>query len=407
MGKIRTYIKPFDDAGNYLSDFIEVSDSVVTVGDVSRGIDSSDFEIGVTKNSSLSLRVQNNDGKFSDVTNLNSIFKFKRKDSIVKITYDQNTEPLICGFFRPGVSPLGLESTLFEGVLNEVSSLQNIKEQEVQFTVLGYDSKLQETETPFSSLDVTMDYETLIFTCLDTAPFNHLVTVSSGNINCGLNFAPDTIGDLENKTVAEALAILLRDSVSVLYINRNNEVIVSPRDAALSLSKTFYGAASQEGIEDILNISDYRDGANRVKNFFTWRDTALVQSDATSVSTFGVQKTELDSSLINVASTTKINNILTDYKDAFRLPKVELTLLAPLTYANIGLSILDKVNIDYPTVYDSLTGGLAYYGASFYEQANYPAVKDDLTISTSTEFKVLNIKISAQKNTITLKLREV
>ena len=408
MSKVRTYIKPFDLSGNYVADFIEVSDDVISVGNVEISVDNSDFEVGIIKNSSLKLRLKNDDGKYSDVGNLSSIFGTKRKDTIVRVTWDRLDNPLICGFFQPGNTPLGSETIVFEGLLNDVSGVANIKDQNLDFVVLGYDSKLQEIEVPFGDLDATMDYEEIILACVDQAPFNTFVTVSAGNINCAVNHVVDSVDELENKTVLEALKLLLSNSQSVLYINNDNELIVSARTPSASLKKTFYGQASIQGVENIIDIQTYRDGVNRVKNFWTWKDTTLKQSDATSVDRYGVQKVELDSPLIDAASTSKINDILSAYRTDFKDPKVEMQLVVPLELDTLGLNILDRINIDYPTVFEVVGDSvLPRYGLAVYGESRYGFARFNLIISTDTNFKILGKKFSVTNNVVTYKIREI
>ncbi len=407
MGKIRTYISTFDLAGDY-KPFEDISIEVLRVGDVDISIDNTDFEIGLIKNSNLKLTVRNDGGKFSDPGNFNSIFELKRKDSKVRITWDRRETPLICGFFMPGKEMLGEEVVLFEGILNEVTSTQNILEQDVEFNILGYESKLQEIEVPFSSLSGTMDYEEILLVSLNQSPFNDFVSVNAPNINCAINQVPDDISDLENRTVSEVLREILKLSKSVLYINTDLEVIVSDRLASASVVKQFFGQASIIGIENIISISGLRDGVNRVKNFFTWDETSLVASDFTSIQTYGVQKEEFTSRLIDISSTSKIQAILDGYRDDFRDPKMELTITTPLGYDSIGLNILDRVTINYPTVFIASNNEvIPRYGIGVYGSSRYPTGFFDLTIDETKPFKILGKKISATNNTITYKLREI
>jgi hypothetical protein len=407
MGKVRTYLSTFDLNGDY-KPFEDISKEVLRVGDVELSIDNTDFEIGLIKNSNLKLVVRNDSGLFSDPSNLNSIFELKRKDSKIRITWDRREMPLIAGFFMPGKEVLGEEVVLFEGLLNEVTSTQNILEQDVEFNILGYDSKLQEIEVPFGSLNGTMDYEEILLVSLNQSPFNDFVTVDAANINCAINQVPDDITDLENRTVFEALRELLKLSKSVLYINTNLDVVVSDRVPTASVVKEFFGQASIDGIENIIRLTGLRDGVNRVKNFFTWDETSLVASDATSISNFGVQKEEFRSRLIDVSSTSKIQAILDGYRDDFRDPKLELTITVPLGYDTIGLNILDRVSIDYPTVFIASDNELIpRYGIGVYGESRYPTGFFDLTIDATQPFKVLGKKISATNNTIAYKLREI
>lgn len=409
MGKVKVYVKPFDDTGAYVDDYIDISDRVTRLGDISIGIENSDYEVGVNVNSNLRLSLRNDDGYFSDVTNLNSIFRTKRKDSKVKVTYNRRTHPLRCGFFKPGRERLPNEVTVFEGLLNDISSVSDIKDQMADFSVLGFESKLQEMEVPYSSIDATDDYADAIYACLNQAPFNTYVTVDIANITPDYDPGLDSKDWLENKTVREALRQLLQDTRSVLYI-KDSTVYVVPRDATASVQKTFYGQASIDGIENIVGINNFRDGVNRIKNYWTFRDTTIKSTDATSVSTYGVQKTELYTQLLNTSPTTKISDMLSGYKDDFSNPKIELELVSKIDYTTLALNILDRVTVDYPTVYTPADGDatLPRYGLDIYGAVRYPYGRFDLTLSPNDyDFKILNIKYSLTKNLVTFKLREI
>lgn len=407
MSKVRVYVLPFDADGNYLSEYVEVTDDVLTLSDIVEGIDNVEFDVGSIRVTNLKITLKNLSGKYSDVTNIQSIFASKRKDSKVKITWNRLAYPLVCGFFKAGTSPLGVDNTIFEGLIKDVNSKSSIKDQVIEFSVLGFDSALYDTEVPYSSVNATDDYTSVLYTCLNTEPFKNLVTVSLANINPGNDPQIDSKANLENKTVGEILKGALLDSLSVFYI-KNGTAYVSDRTPGASISKTFYGQGSIIGIENIIDIPGYRDGVNRVKNFWRWRDTTLVSSDPTSVELYGVQQKELSSDLIDSASTSKINTILGAYKDDFRNAKMELDLVTPLEVDTLSLNLLDRVAIDYPTVFVPADNNvLPRYGLEVYGAVRYPYGRWDLTLTTSTNFKILQKKTSLQNNTITLKLREI
>lgn len=407
MGKFRTYLKVFNNVGDYEDDFIEITDDVLKIGDFSQGIDNSNYGVGTLKNSNLRLELVNLKGKYSDTNNLRSIFNYKRKNSIIKVTWDRRTTPLYCGAFLPGIEPLGGEVTIFEGVLNDVSSTSDIVEQNAEFTVMGYESLLHEMIVPYSSVGATANISVVLYTMLNQAPFNELVTVNQANIVPGLDYAIDSKTDLENKTVGESLANILLVSLSVLVI-RDNVVYVRARDADATVSKTFYGQSSAIGIEDVIDIGGYTDGVNRILNYWTWRSTTLKSTDTTSTDTYGVQKIELNSSLLDVGSTSKIQAILDGYKDDFISPKIELELTVGLEYYTLALQMLNKVKIDYPAVYvPADSNPLPRYGLVKYGEARYPYGRFDLTIDSEfTSFKILQKRISLANNMITFKLRE-
>ena len=124
------------------------------------------------------------------------------------------------------------------------------------------------------------------------------MTVSAGNISVGQDQVPDSIAELEETTVKEALDLLLEASNSVVYVDVTDQTVyVKPRTAAASVSHTFYGQASDNGSESIVNIQNVRTGLNRTFNFWKWKDTTTTAKDTTSITNYGVRKKELDNDL--------------------------------------------------------------------------------------------------------------
>lgn len=401
----RVYIKPFDDTGTYLSDFIEVTKDVVSISDISQKIDSSEFDVGIIRNSGVSIVLRNEQGYYSDVTALTSIFRYKRKNSIVKVTWSLQDTPNYCGFTTCGEEVLGDEITLFEGVLNEISSSVDISKQQVTFQILGYESLLDEIETPFADISNGDNISEVILTMLAQPPFNTLVTVHAMNVGVGFDTTVDVKDSLETNTVGENLKNLLLAANAVLYII-DNTVYVSPRDETPDLKFSFYGQASIVGIENIINIPKYREGLNRTFNYWVWPDTDIISKDVSSIALYGALKKEFGIDIIT--NNTKRADILDANREEFAFPKAELDLETPLLYETWALNILDKVQVDYPTVYSPADNNpLPRYGAVVYGTSRYPYGQFTLTIDSSRRFKILSKKLNKRKNTILFTLREV
>lgn len=400
----RVYIKPFDDTGVYLEDFIEVTKDVVSISDITQKIDSSEFDVGIIRNSGVNIVLRNELGLYSDVSYLTSIFKFKRKNSIVKLTWTIQDSPNYCGFTTCGEALLGEEIILFEGVLNEISSSVDISKQQITFQILGYESLLDEIETPFSSISNGDNLSDVILEMLNQSPFNTLVTVSALNINVGFDTTIDVKDSLETNTVGENLKNVLLAANSVLYIT-DNVVYVAPREETVDLKFSFYGQAAIVGIENIINIPKFRDGLNRTFNYWVWPDTDIISKDVSSITLYGALKKEFGIDIIT--NDTKRANILEANREEFSFPKAELDLETPLLYETWALNILDKVQVDYPTVYSPADNNpLPRYGAVVYGTSRYPYGQFTLTIDSSRRFKILSKKLNKKKNTILFTLRE-
>ena len=79
-----------------------------------------------------------------------------------------------------------------------------------------------------------------------------------------------------------------------------------------------------------------------------------------------------------------------------------------MTEAVLDLLPLDGISIDYPTVYIASEGNeIPLYGISIYGTAVYPIGEYAKTISTSTVYKVMGIKIQAKKDLVTFTVRQI
>jgi hypothetical protein len=127
VSRFRVYLKQFDEDGNYLADFTEITRDVSNLGSLSQQLDNTEYGIGVFRNSGFTLKMRNDEGLYSEADTLKSIFKFKRSDSIVKITWDFRDYDLITGFFYAGEEVLTEEVEIFRGLIADVSSSSDIK----------------------------------------------------------------------------------------------------------------------------------------------------------------------------------------------------------------------------------------------------------------------------------------
>lgn len=409
MGAFKVYVKTFDVAGNYESDFVDVSKDVLKLSNVKENLDSTEYDLGIFRLNGIKITLRNDHGRFSSPPNSRSIFKFKTKDTQVKVTWNIRAEPLCVGFFKAGAcGPLGEEIEVFRGLIAETTSESDIESQTVNFDVLGLESLLERVTVPYADISVSDTISDVLFEILDQAPITDLLTLDASNINPGLDQAIDAKTSLENKTGKEALGkedSLLFLSQSVLT-TKNQIIEVKTRDATADVKFSFYGPASQLGPENIIDVKSYREGFNSVVNFWAWDETSLSAQNSSSVSKYGIQKKTVSSDVLT--DSTKRQNILNSLRDDFADPKKELVIVAPLTKATANLSLLDKVDIDYPTVYLPADGGeLPLWGSVEWGSFVWPIGSFELTIDQTTKFKILARTIKVKDETIEFKLREV
>lgn len=408
MSSFRVYFS-YPNPLNEYSAFEEVTNDVLenSFGSIKEDLESNEFDVGALTFGNITLKMRNETAKYSEATNASSIFPFKRDRTLVKITWDRNITLAACGYFAAGHTFLSNEIKVFEGFIEDNASSFDVEKQTQMFKVLAKDSIIQREETPYSTLDVADDIETHIFNILNQANITKFLTVDASNISVDNNLVLDDITPLENTNCLEALQEILLVGNAVLYVNDNDEIIVRTRQEDASSSFIFYGPSSDNGIENISNISKYKLALNRCFNYWTWEDNSVAPVQfADSVALYGQRKKQLRSELITDNSKKTI--ILNSYLNEFGFPQVELNLTAPLISEIANLRFLNVVNIDYPSellpVADDLS---SRYSIDRYGEARYANTINSLFISISEEWKILNININTQSHEVTFKLRGV
>ncbi len=406
----RVYLAPFDAAGVYTS-YQEITDYVVTssLGELAQNLDNTDYDIGIYRTSSIRLRLRNLDGLFSDVARSpTTLFKYKRTDSLIKITWDVQDVPLICGNFECGNAILFTETEMFVGLLDDSSTRMDVSGMSVDFEVLGREDLLRRVNFP-SSVVATDLISVALFKAMNQAPITTLLTVSQSNIVCGSDVQIDSVTDLAKVTTQDAVNDLLLISNSVLYI-QDGVIFVAPRTPTVDLQYTFHGQASTSGVENITDIQNISSGLSRVFNYLAWDNASpadpTVVEDAASVIKFGVL--EKDFSLTFVTDTgnksTLLGSILAEFKD----PKQEMDLIAPLDTNTTAVNLLDRVVVDYPTVYvEQENVPLPICGVAICGTAVLPAAQWAFTMDSSAPMKVIGKTLDIPNGLYTFKLREI
>ena len=407
MSKFRIYINPKDNSGNFTG-YQEVTEDVIdkSFSGFTQRIDSDDYDVGKFQFSAFVLQLRNETGKYSDVETTQSIFRQRRGGSKVRINWQIQDHQSICGVAVCGKVSITPEEVVFDGILNDDATRLDIDGQQIKFQILSSDSRIDEVETPFASLSNGDLFSEAILTILDQTEITEILDVSVSNINVGLDLAIDDISDLENTTVKEALDILLFGSNSVMVI-RDNMVYISSRDGGATSVHTFIGQASNDGIEDIIKLSNISTGRNNIFNYWTWEDTTLKATLNTSIESNGLKKKEVG--FAPITNSAKRQSILDELRDTFSDLKQEFVLTTFLNYNTLALNMLDRVSVDYPTVLSPGTAGgvVPIYGVAIYGEDFYPRGEFSIVIDPDTPFKIMGRKINAKNKTIDFKLKEI
>lgn len=408
MSHFNVYLKPFNEDGSYSDDWLDITEDVnfSSIGDIRQSVDDDEYDVGVFKFSDFNLELRNEHGRYSDVDGLKSIFRYKRADSLLKLTWVEADEEPYTGVCIAGDALCGNdEIEIFQGLLTDEATETDIKDQTARFRVRGRESIFAQVEAPFSSLANGDLVSAIIKDCLNQSDITSLLTYSSSNIVPGNDVVVDDVSEYQNKTVKEVLDDLLLISNSVLYV-KDGTIYVSSRDGGSTVSETFYGQASNNGIESIISIEKLRTGLNQTFNYWTWAETTLIKKDNDSIALYGVRKKEISHGPITTDATRE--DLLTDLKDEFSTPKLSFVLKTPLSPARIPLSILDRVTVDYPTVfYTTEQVPVPVYGVSRYGESSYPLGEWSLTLGDNEPLKIMGKVIKIKDQILEFSLKRI
>lgn len=408
MSRFRAYIAPIAEDGSGHLDWIEVTDDVdfQAMGSIEQKIDSSDYDVGLFSFSDFSFSLRNEHGLYSLDSFQRSIFQAKRNDSLFRLTWQKQNFPSKAGMVKCGqFIANNTEIVVFEGIIKDEAAQMQIDDQKVNLTVLGKESIISKALVPYSSIAAGITVKNFIFACLNQTAIKLFFDVDLDNISPDLNLAIDDISGFENQTVSEALSDVLVASNSIMTIE-SGVVYVTSRDPSAEVLFNFYGQGSNIGIENILDIKDIREGINRTFNFWTWDETSLVASNATSIENNGVLKKALNFDFIT--DNTKRQSILNALRDEFSDPKQEFILITPINIGTLALELLNRVDIDYPNVYFTEEGkNFPIYGVSVYGGDRYPFGQWSMNITSADNFKIIGRRINTKDQAIEFKMRKI
>lgn len=406
MSRFRAYIIPFTDTGEY-GEEIEVTQDVdfTSISTVKQELDQNEYKVGVLTFNDLNLKLSNETGKYSEVGSVETIFKYKRSEAIFRLKWDLEDHPPYCGLAVAGQSFLSETRLIYEGLINDDATRTNVRTKFTSLKVLGMESIIKKIEVPFGSISNGDSLSEAIYTILNQSAVTSFLTVDPANINVAFDTTIDDVSDLESKTGKEALDELLLLANSILYV-KDRTIYVTSQTATPDSKYIFHGPGSNDGLETTRLIGDIRTGLSKTFNFWTWSEQTFKVENASSIEKFGVRKKEIGSKLITLS--TKQQAILGSLVAEFGDPKQNFRLNTPLTYDVLDLFYLDKVNVNYPTVYIAGDGkDIPLYGVSKYDEASYPIPESALYIDINREWKIVGVNINIKQQELEFNLKEI
>lgn len=403
----RIYFTPLADADTY-GDEIDVTEDVdfSSFGNLQKQLDNNDFDIGVLKNSNVTVSLNNLNGLYSDVDVIESMFRYTRNNSIVRITFSFEEVPNTCGMMIAGQTYLASEIEVFKGFLNDDSAQMSLSDHKVPFTFLGLESLFD--NVPVGAVLNNGDgIATSIYNLLNQSQITQFLTIDLSNINPAVDQTVDDVSSYANQVVSQALSDLLLISSSVLYI-LNDTVYVTSRTPSSDVKKTFYGQASPNGTENIALIESISTGFSKIFNYLTWNnDPSIIVQDSGSILKYKIKNKEFNVSFFT--DPTKIDVLLGNVLNEFKLPEQEFLLTTPIDYQTIALNLLDRVTVDYPPLVSPIDSStpLPICGLAVCGQAIAPKRLYNFSIDPPSDYKIMNVEIDFQTALLIFKLRKI
>jgi len=244
-----------------------------------------------------------------------------------------------------------------------------------------------------------------IYLILNSSDITRVLTVSAANINPSLDVAISDGSVFNNMNKRNALNELLLASNSILYVDEDDNVIVTSRAHNTEKSPLrLHGPGDLRGRENISDIKNYNTGVHRVFNSITVNDSNVKHTQ--SITTFGARKKEITFDWIT--SDAVEDQIANELLEEFKFPKTELEVTIS-TFLAKDYDLLDLVSVNYPFKLFPAGDRIPFYGAAEYGDAAtpYPYVVGSIEIPDTYGFKIIEIQEDPKKFQTTLKLRQI
>ncbi len=321
----RVYMTPLIDEMTYGTE-IEISDfvSASNVGNIRKNTDSDDYTIGEYLIGSVDLTCANYNGEFNE-SDPRSFFQYKRDQAKIRIIYQ---------------SSLSSTTISFRGLISEEGT--NADDEFIKIKVLALESILMKVQVSGGSISAGDLFSKAIKALLNQSQITAVLTYDPDEIDIDLDLVIDDEAPFSNISVWEALKQLLIASNSVVYID-NETINVKKRSTDTGKISYFYGPGDTLDRENIINITDYNNGAHRLFNSIMINDT--VYTDSTSVTWFGLK--QKDFTLEFITDSGKELQIARNLVNQFRYPRIEFKMTVTTDLAN-EVGFFDTIGVSHP-----------------------------------------------------------
>lgn len=369
---------------------LEVSAKIIDAGisSMKRSIDAADYDIGVFYYGDLTLKAINKNGYLSQIQDHRSIFTYSRDLTKVRIEYNDVNGAV----------------DVFNGLINEEGTRENFETEELTFRVLSFDSVIRTARVPAGTINDGTDAQTALGQILNKTDITTVLTFDATKINPDSNITIDVGGKFDNISTRDALAKLLIATNSVFIIDSDNKMEIKSRGVTTGASLELFGPYSQRGRQNILKISKYNDGKQRLFTVVKVGEQASIETNY--VTDYGYRQKDVSLDFITTEATQLI--IAQKLSNEFKFPKIELEIEVETSLVR-NSKLLDQVLIDYPLRLKPYVKFFPVVGTAIIDDAitQLPFEFGSSSIERNIGFKIIEIKENAKKFTSILKLRQI
>lgn len=369
-------------------DEVQVSAEILFNGikTMKKSIDSSDYEIGVFTYGDINLKLINEAGKYSDESDVRSIFKFSRDLAKVRVDYSDNDGDV----------------TRFRGLINDDATKQDFDKDEVVIRVLSNDSVIRTSSVASGLINDGSLASTAIGLILNQTKITSVLNYSALNINVDQDFIIDDASKLTSVNARVALNDILYACNSVLIVDSSDNMIVQSRTQNVKSILNLYGPFDEKNRQNIIGVKKYNAGIHRA---FT--SVKIGETEVNSLSAvFGFRQYARELAFITDTDTKTIlgKKVLNEFK----FPQIELEVSVP-TYVVKNANLLDPVSLNYPLRTKRIAGKfLPVVGATKIGDSEMPlpSTFGSASISKNIAFKIIEITEKPTSFESVLKLRQ-
>lgn len=385
------FITPRNGRNSYGNE-IDVSRFVLdsSISPIRKGIDSTDYDIGVFFFDDLQLKLDNVDGYLNDENDYRSIFPFGRDKAKVRVVYIDSEE----------------ETIVFTGLIADEATRLDITKDDIQFRVLSKYSIFKDTQVSGGTIADGDAASTAFFSILNTTEITSILNVDASNINPDLDFNIDVGSELTNKSVKDALNQLLLATNSVILVDDDDNIFIQPRTETNDRDiLVLYGPYDLRRRQNIIDIKNYNTGKQRMFTSVVVNDSEEVSSG--HIDYYGYRQKVIEMPFLTDNGTERI--VAAKLLEEFKSPKIELEVTVPTGIAR-NVKPLDRVSISHPLRIIPVEGmflpviGEAVIGDVV---TPLPFTTGSISIDPALGFKVLEIKEDPKSFETTLKLRQI